>query len=64
MAAIARNVANNVTKQSRRVRLFRHLARVARGELPPESLLEVQERDDNHFLRHAGRDRARHQHQA
>ncbi|MDO0925602.1 cupin domain-containing protein [Streptomyces sp. TG1A-8] len=30
---------------------FRHLQRVRLGELTPESLLEVQERYDNHFLR-------------
>jgi mannose-6-phosphate isomerase-like protein (cupin superfamily) len=53
-----------VTPGIERFEYFRHLARVARGELPPESLLEVQERYDNHFLRHAGWDQARHRHQA
>ncbi|MGY1438824.1 cupin domain-containing protein [Streptomyces reniochalinae] len=38
---------------------FRHLARVAKGELPPESLLEVQDRYDNHFLHSAAWDSAR-----
>lgn len=38
---------------------FRHLRRVADGELPPESLLEVQEQYDNHFLRSEVWERAR-----
>ncbi|MFJ6667367.1 cupin domain-containing protein [Streptomyces sp. NPDC091383] len=33
-----------------RFEYFRHLQRIRLGELTPESLLEVQERYDNHFL--------------
>ncbi|MFY4717447.1 cupin domain-containing protein [Streptomyces sp. LaBMicrA B280] len=36
-----------------RFEYFRHLQRVRLGELGPESLLEVQERYDNHFLESA-----------
>lgn len=32
-----------------RFEYFRHLQRIALGGLSPESLLEVQERYDNHF---------------
>jgi mannose-6-phosphate isomerase-like protein (cupin superfamily) len=32
-----------------RFEYFRHLARIAAGELPPESLLEVQDRYDTYF---------------
>jgi mannose-6-phosphate isomerase-like protein (cupin superfamily) len=39
-----------VTPGIERFEYFRHLARVATGEEPPESLLEVQDRYDNHFL--------------
>jgi hypothetical protein len=38
---------------------FRHLRRVALGEAAPESLPEVQDRHDDHFLSSAARD-ARH----
>ncbi|MEU6283664.1 cupin domain-containing protein [Streptomyces sp. NPDC047028] len=34
-----------------RFEYFRHLQRIRLGELTPESLLEVQERYDNHFLK-------------
>ena len=33
-----------------RIEYFRHLERVGLGKVPPESLLEVQELYDNHFL--------------
>jgi quercetin dioxygenase-like cupin family protein len=33
-----------------RFEYFRHIQRIRLGELTPESLLEVQERYDNHFL--------------
>ncbi|GLX51821.1 cupin [Streptomyces hygroscopicus subsp. hygroscopicus] len=36
-----------------RFEYFRHLQRIRLGELTPESLLEVQERYDNHFLQSA-----------
>ncbi|MET8582680.1 cupin domain-containing protein [Streptomyces collinus] len=39
-----------------RFEYFRHLRRVALGEVTPESLLEVQELYDNHFLRSAAWD--------
>ncbi|MBO1336360.1 cupin domain-containing protein [Streptomyces sp. VRA16 Mangrove soil] len=39
-----------ITPGVERFAYFRHLQRVALGELTPESLLEVQERYDNHFL--------------
>jgi quercetin dioxygenase-like cupin family protein len=39
-----------ITPGVERFEYFRHLARIAYGELSPESLLEVQERYDNHFL--------------
>lgn len=42
-----------------RFEYFRHLARVAYGEVPPESLLEVQERYDNYFLDSATWNQAR-----
>ncbi|MFR9788906.1 cupin domain-containing protein [Streptomyces sp. MB22_4] len=42
-----------------RFEYFRHLQRIRLGELTPESLLEVQERYDNHFLQSAAWD-ARH----
>ncbi|MGW4443061.1 cupin domain-containing protein [Streptomyces sp. NPDC004682] len=40
-----------ITPGVERFDYFRHLQRVRLGELTPESLLEVQERYDNHFLR-------------
>ncbi|MGW1987062.1 cupin domain-containing protein [Streptomyces collinus] len=42
-----------------RFEYFRHLRRVALGEVTPESLLEVQELYDNHFLRSAAWDARR-----
>ncbi|WP_431775204.1 cupin domain-containing protein [Streptomyces cucumeris] len=39
-----------ITPGVERFEYFRHLQRVALGELSRESLLEVQERYDNHFL--------------
>lgn len=39
-----------ITPGVERFEYFRHLARVAYGQLPPESLLEVQERYDNYVL--------------
>ncbi|MGW0410935.1 cupin domain-containing protein [Streptomyces collinus] len=42
-----------------RFEYFRHLRRVALGELTPESLLEVQELYDNHFLHSAAWDARR-----
>ncbi|WP_250401998.1 cupin domain-containing protein [Streptomyces cellostaticus] len=43
-----------------RFEYFRHLQRIALGEAAPESLLEVQELYDNHFLRSRARDTRRH----
>lgn len=34
-----------------RFEYFRHLGRIASGQVPPESLLEVQERYDTYFLK-------------
>ncbi|MFI7344474.1 cupin domain-containing protein [Streptomyces sp. NPDC050085] len=42
-----------------RFEYFRHLQRIALGELSPESLLEVQERYDNHFLTSTAWDKRR-----
>lgn len=42
-----------ITPGVERFEYFRHLQRVALGEVTPESLLEVQELYDNHFLRSA-----------
>lgn len=42
-----------ITPGGERFEYFRHLQRIALGELSPESLLEVQERYDNHFLNSA-----------
>ncbi|MER6328908.1 cupin domain-containing protein [Streptomyces sp. NPDC001034] len=42
-----------------RFEYFRHLRRIRLGELTPESLLEVQERYDNHFLESAAWDARR-----
>ncbi len=42
-----------ITPGVERFEYFRHLQRIALGELSPESLLEVQERYDNHFLNSA-----------
>ncbi|QNS08638.1 cupin domain-containing protein [Streptomyces xanthii] len=39
-----------ITPGVERFAYFRHLQRIALGELSPESILEVQERCDNHFL--------------
>ena len=39
-----------ITPGVERFEYFRHLQRIRLGELTPESLLEVQERYDNHFL--------------
>jgi quercetin dioxygenase-like cupin family protein len=39
-----------------RFEYFRHLQRIALGEVGPESLLEVQELYDNHFLKSAAWD--------
>jgi quercetin dioxygenase-like cupin family protein len=39
-----------ITPGVERFEYFRHLARIARGEAPPESLLEVQELYDTYFL--------------
>ncbi|MGI5437920.1 cupin domain-containing protein [Streptomyces shenzhenensis] len=39
-----------ITPGVERFEYFRHLRRVALGEATPESLMEVQERYDNHFL--------------
>lgn len=39
-----------ITPGVERFEYFRHLERVAYGKVPPESLLEVQELYDNHFL--------------
>jgi hypothetical protein len=38
-----------ITPGVERFEYFRHLARIVKGELPPESLLEVQERYDTWF---------------
>ena len=48
-----------ITPGVERFEYFRHLQRIRLGELTPESLLEVQERYDNHFLQSAAWD-ARH----
>lgn len=40
-----------ITPGVERFEYFRHLQRIALGEATPESLLEVQELYDNHFLR-------------
>ncbi len=39
-----------------RFEYFRHLQRIALGEVGPESLLEVQEVYDNHFMKSAAWD--------
>lgn len=39
-----------ITPGVQRFEYFRHLGRIARGEVPRESLLEVQERYDTYFL--------------
>lgn len=39
-----------ITPGVERFEYFRHLARIARGEEPPETLAELQDRYDNHFL--------------
>lgn len=39
-----------ITPGVERFEYFRHLARIARGEEPPETLVELQDRYDNHFL--------------
>lgn len=49
-----------ITPGVERFEYFRHLQRVALGEVPPESLLEVQELYDNHFLRSEIWDARRH----
>lgn len=46
-----------ITPGVERFEYFRHLQRIALGELSPESLLEVQERYDNHFLNSAVREK-------
>jgi mannose-6-phosphate isomerase-like protein (cupin superfamily) len=38
-----------ITPGVERFEYFRHLARIASGEQPPESILEVQDLYDNHF---------------
>jgi len=43
-----------ITPGVERFEYFRHLQRIALGEVTPETLLEVQEIYDNHFLQHAG----------
>ncbi|MEU7722258.1 cupin domain-containing protein [Streptomyces tibetensis] len=43
-----------------RFEYFRHLRRVALGEVTPESLLEVQELYDNHFLKSEAWENRRH----
>ncbi|WP_424216524.1 cupin domain-containing protein (plasmid) [Streptomyces sp. BI20] len=48
-----------ITPGVERFDYFRHLDRVRKGELPPESLLEVQQRYDNHFAAHPAWDEAR-----
>ncbi|MFI1166801.1 cupin domain-containing protein [Streptomyces sp. NPDC020801] len=45
-----------ITPGVERFEYFRHLQRIALGEATPESLLEVQELYDNHFLRSAAWD--------
>ncbi|MFD1662639.1 cupin domain-containing protein [Streptomyces caeni] len=45
-----------ITPGVERFEYFRHLQRVALGEVAPESLLEAQELYDNHFLRSAAWD--------
>jgi quercetin dioxygenase-like cupin family protein len=42
-----------ITPGVERFEYFRHLLRIRLGEVPPESLIEVQELYDNHFLRSA-----------
>jgi mannose-6-phosphate isomerase-like protein (cupin superfamily) len=49
-----------ITPGVERFEYFRHLQRVALGEVPPESLLEIQELYDNHFLRSGTWDARRH----
>lgn len=39
-----------ITPGVERFEYFRHLARIAYGEEPPETLVELQDRYDNHFL--------------
>lgn len=46
-----------ITPGVERFEYFRHLQRIALGEPSPESLLEVQERYDNHFLNSAVREK-------
>jgi mannose-6-phosphate isomerase-like protein (cupin superfamily) len=48
-----------ITPGVERFEYFRHLQRIALGEVTPETLLEVQEIYDNYFLQHAGWDDAR-----
>ncbi|MFF4831630.1 cupin domain-containing protein [Streptomyces sp. NPDC001315] len=45
-----------ITPGVERFEYFRHLQRIRLGEVGPESLLEVQELYDNHFLRSAAWD--------
>ncbi|WP_369392039.1 cupin domain-containing protein [Streptomyces sp. CG1] len=49
-----------ITPGVERFEYFRHLRRIALGEATPESLLEVQELYDNHFLESAVWDARRH----
>ncbi|MFJ2378789.1 cupin domain-containing protein [Streptomyces sp. NPDC087769] len=46
-----------ITPGVERFEYFRHLQRIALGEPSPESLLEMQERYDNHFLNSAVREK-------
>ncbi|MFF8729618.1 cupin domain-containing protein [Streptomyces sp. NPDC015171] len=48
-----------ITPGVERFEYFRHLRRVALGEVTPESLLEVQDLYDNHFLKSAAWDARR-----
>ncbi|MGI5428783.1 cupin domain-containing protein [Streptomyces sp. CA-179760] len=49
-----------ITPGVERFEYFRHLRRVALGEVTPESLLEVQELYDNHFLKSEAWENRRH----
>ncbi|KAA2267108.1 cupin domain-containing protein [Solihabitans fulvus] len=48
-----------ITPGVERFEYFRHLERIAYGKVPPESLLDVQELYDNHFLESAAWTNAR-----
>ncbi|MEU0969753.1 cupin domain-containing protein [Streptomyces sp. NPDC005917] len=48
-----------ITPGVERFEYFRHLQRIRVGQISPETILEVQERYDNHFLRSAAWEKRR-----